>query len=36
MGEFLDASCLIFSSGWLSSFGFVKALVKDYDHVLID
>jgi 7-keto-8-aminopelargonate synthetase-like enzyme len=32
----LDASALIFSSGWMALFGFVKAVVKDYDHVLID
>ena len=36
MGEFYDAGCLIFSSGWLTCFGFIKAIVKDYDHILID
>lgn len=36
ISEFLNATALIFSSAWLACFGFIKAVAKDYDHVLLD
>jgi len=36
LGDFLESSCLLFSSGWLACFGFVKAIMKDFDSVLLD
>jgi glycine C-acetyltransferase len=36
IGEFWGCKALIYSSGWLSGYGTIKALIKDYDHVIID
>lgn len=36
IGEFWGCKALIYSSGWLSGFGTVKSLIKEYDHVIID
>ena len=27
---------LIYSAGWLAGFGVIKALIKQYDHVIMD
>lgn len=29
-------SLLIYSAGWLAGFGVIKAMVKEYDHVIMD
>ena len=27
---------MIYSAGWLAGFGVIKALVKEYDHIIMD
>lgn len=36
IGEFWGCKTLIYSSGWLSGFGTIKSLIKEYDHVILD
>ena len=36
IGDFLKSEALLFSSGWLACFGFIKAIIKDYDCALLD
>ena len=37
LAEFWDTKgLLIYSVGWLAGFGVIKALVKEYDHIIMD
>jgi glycine C-acetyltransferase len=37
LAEYWDVNgLLIYSAGWLAGFGAIKALIKQYDHVIMD
>lgn len=36
IAEFWDCKTLIYSAGWLSGYGTMKSLIREYDHIIID